>query len=241
MQKLLAYLKKRFSGVNHAALIVATVVAFGLWYVNKLGHVYTATVSLPVSITGSTDSRAGVLENRNDVECRVEGTGYELLRQRLSPRRNAITVPLDQVDLEPVAENGRSEVTLTSLFSALSAQLTDLRLLSIVTSRIEVATAPMRSRQVPVRSRISVRFQSGFRATDEMKFKPRTITVRSLDPSLDTLTAVYTERQEYTAIDGSLSGRAPLELIPGAVFSTDEVEFDLAVEPVPVEEPVAEP
>ncbi len=241
MQRLLAFLKRPFSGVNHTALIVATVVAFGLWYINKLGHVYTATVVLPVSITGSADSRAGVLENQNEVECRVEGTGYELLRYRLFPRRNVITIPVDHVELAPIARSDRSEVSLSSLFSALSAQMTDLRLLSIVTPRIEVATAPMRSRQVPVQSRISVRFQSNFRATGPMRFNPKTVEIRSLDPLIDTLTAVCTERQEYTGINGSLSGRVALVPIPGVIFSTNEVEFDLPVEPVPVEEPAPEP
>ena len=242
-KKIVPYLKKNFSGINHVAMAVALTASFVLWYLNKLGDTYTATITLPVRIENSVDSRAGVLENRNEVECRVKGTGYELLRYRMFPRRNAVTIPLGNIELQPVAGTGRSEVLLPSLYNALSAQMagtTDIQLLSIVTPRIEVATAPLRSKKVPVRSRIDLHFQPAFRAVGEMHFTPAAVEVRSLDSLLDTLQAVYTEAREYNRVNGSLSGRIALQPIPDVIFSVDEVEFDLEVEPVPVE-PEPEP
>ena len=240
MQKRIAlYLKKNFSGINHVALAVALIASLALWYLNKLGDSYTATITLPVRIENSVDSRAGVLENRNEVECRVKGTGYELLRYRMFPRRNAVTIPLGNIELQPMAGTNRSAVVLPSLYNALSAQMaetTDIQLLSIVTPRIEVATAPLQSKKVPVRNLIEVNFQHAFRAVGEMRFTPDVVEVRSLDPLLDTLQAVYTEPREYNRVSGSLSGRIALQPIPDVIFSVVEVEFDLGVEPIPVPE-----
>lgn len=229
-QKLIPYLKKTFSGINHPVFIAALVVSFGLWYLNKLGHTYTTTVTLPVSIENSADSPVGVLENSNDVECRVEGSGYELLRYRMFPKRNAITIPLRNIDIQTVEGTNRSEVTHSSLYNAVGAQMTDIRLLSILTPRIEITTAPFRTKKVPVRSRIEVEFRNPFMPIGEMKFVPDSLEVKSLDFLLDTLQAVYTQHREYTQVDGSLSGRIALEPVRDVVFTIDEVEFDLRVE-----------
>ena len=229
-QKLIPYLKKVFSGVNTPVLIAAVLIAFGLWYLNKLGHTFTTTVMIPVTIVNSPEAGVGVLQNENEVECRVEGTGYDLLKYRWAPRKHLLRIDLRRVDLRAIEGSNRSEVTHTSLYNAISEQLTEIRLLSILTSHIEISTAPFNTKKIPVRSRLDIEFRNQFMPLGPVVFIPDSVEVKSLDFLLDTLQAVYTEYRDYTNVNGSLSGRVGLEPIPDVVFVTDEVAFDLAVE-----------
>ncbi|MDL2230179.1 hypothetical protein LJB87_00090 [Alistipes sp. OttesenSCG-928-L06] len=229
-QKIVPYLKKVFSGINHPMMIAAIVIAFGMWYLNKLGHTYTTTIVLPVTIVNSAESPVGVLWNENNVECRVEGNGYELLKYRWSPRRHRLEIDLRRIDLRPAGENRLSEVTHTSLFNAVQEQLKEIRLLSILTPRIEIATAPFNTKTVPVRSRIEVDFRNQYMPIGPVRFDPDSIEVKSLEFLLDTLQAVYTKHREFSGVNGSLSGRIELEPIADVVYPVGEATFGLTVE-----------
>ncbi|MDR0954367.1 MAG: hypothetical protein LBM20_03170 [Rikenellaceae bacterium] len=230
MQNIIPYLKKVFSGINHPVFFAVLIVSFGLWYFNQLGHIYITTVTLPLRIESGADSPIGVLENETQVECRVEGTGYQLLRYRAFPRSGAVIVNLRNIDLMPVAGTNRSEVTNASLFNALSAQLENIRLLAVLTPRVEIVTAPFNTKRVPVRSRITVELANQFMPIGELRLSPDSVQVKSLDVLLDTLQAVYTEPREYTDVRGNLSRRIPLEPIRDVVLPLSEVEFELRVE-----------
>lgn len=211
-------------------MIVAILISFGLWYINKLGHMYTATITLPVTIVNSAESTVGVLQNENNIECRVEGTGYELLKYRWAPKKYRIEIDLRRVDIRPVEGSNRSEVTHTSLYNAISERLSEIRLLSILTPRVEISTAPFNTKKVPVRSRIEVEFRNQYMPIGTMVFMPDSVEVKSLEFVIDTLQAVYTERREFTNVNGSLSGRIGIHPIENVVSAVEEVTFELTVE-----------
>ena len=229
-QKLIPYVKNRFSQVNHPIMVLAILISFGLWYLNKLGHTYTTAVALSVAIVSDAASTEGVLENESNVECRVEGTGYELLKYRMFPARHRIEIDLRRTDARPVEGTNRSEVSHLSLHSAIAEQLDEIRLLSVLTPRIEISTAPYKVKKVPVRSRIGLDFRNQFMQIGPVVFDPDSVEVKSLDFLLDTLHSVYTGHRAFSNVDGSLSGRIGLQPIPDVIFPVDEVNFGITVE-----------
>lgn len=225
------YLKSGLAGINHAALVAAIVVSFGLWYLNKLGSQYTSEVTLPVSIVDAPNSTQGVLENENPVECRIRATGYELLRYRMRPKQNRIDIELSRVELRPVEGTNRSEVTPLSLRNAIAEHLGEgVELEAILTPGIEIATARYRTKKLPVQNTLTFDYRNGYMAVGPVRFTPSAVEVRALDFVLDSLEAVETEPRRFSQVDGSVGGSIGLRTIPGAVFPDGEVEFELTVE-----------
>ena len=229
-QKIIPYLKKTFQGVNTPVMIIAILISAGMWYLNKLGHTYTDTVSLPVFIENSADNPVGVIRNEHEVECRIEGTGYQLLAYRWFPKRNTITINLRRIDVRPISGTNQSEITLSSLYNAISEQMTDVRLLSILTPRFEITTSPLTTKKLPVRSRIRLDLRNRYMQTGPTRLYPDSVEVKSLGVLLDTMRAVYTDERHYSNVSGSLSGRVGLREIPDVILSVSEVEYDITVE-----------
>jgi hypothetical protein len=229
-QNIAQYLKKVFSGINHPVMIAAVLLSFGLWYLNKLGHTYTATVTLPLTIVNSAESPVGVLQNENDIECRIKGTGYELLKYRMRPKRHRLEIDLKRIDLRPVEGTSLSEVTHSSLFNAISEQLSEGQLQAVLTPRIEIQTAPFNIRKVPIHNRMEFEFRNQYMPVGPVVFSPDSMEVKSLDFLLDTLQAVYTEYRHFNNVSASIRGSVPLQSIPDVIFPVQEVAFGLTVE-----------
>ena len=211
-------------------LIIAVIISFSLWYVNKLGHTYTTTATLPVHIENSADNTIGVIDEEHEVECRIEGTGYQLLRYSLFPKRNGITVNLRRIDLREIPNTNKSEVSLNSLYNAISEQLTDVRLLSILTPRFEITTSPLNTKKLPVRSQIRVDLRNPYMQIGPTQLYPDSMEVKSLGIILDTMQAVWTESRHYSGVNGSLSGRIGLLQAPEVILPQTEVEYVITVE-----------
>ncbi|MCD8185736.1 MAG: hypothetical protein LUD68_04550 [Rikenellaceae bacterium] len=229
-RQIIPFLKKILSGIYTPVMIAAIVISLALWYLNKLGHTYTTTVTVPVTIVNDAESAVGVLDNETDIECRVEGTGYELLKYRWTPRNQLTEIDLRRLDLRQVEGTNRSEITHTSLYNAIADQWKDIRLLAILTPRIEISTAPFRTKTVPVFSRIDMDFRNQYMPLGPVVLSPDSIEVKSLAFVVDTLEAVYTVYRHFNHVNGPLSGTIDLQEIPGVVFPVDEVGFYLTVE-----------
>ena len=230
MNRFVIYFKNFLRRTAHPALIVFLLISFVLWYINKLSHDYTATVTVPVSIENNPNSALGVIENSQEVECLIEGAGYRLLTYKLFPKRHRAAVDISRVELRPVASGDRNEVTIGSLYNALAAQITDVKVLSVLTPRFEIVASPVKSKRVPVLSRIRIEYDPRFMPVSPLVLIPDSLTVQSLDVLLDTLRGVYTVPRSFTEVHGSLSGKIPLSPIPDVLLPVDEVRYDIRVE-----------
>lgn len=223
------YIVKNIRRVSHPALIIFVLISFGLWYINKLSHVYTTSVTIPVRIENSANSPVGVVDNEHAVECRIEGPGYKLLMYKMFPERHGVTIDFNRIDARPVS-GSVSEVTLSSLFNALSVQVTEVKVLSILTPRFEIVTSPLQSKKLPVISRIQVDCASQFMQIHPAVLTPDSLEVKSLSVLLDTMKGIYTERRYFSDVNGSLSGRIPLVVGPDVIVPVKEVEYSIDIE-----------
>jgi hypothetical protein len=230
MQKTVSFLKKTFQGINTPVMILALLLSLGLWYINKLGHRYTVDVTLPVHIVNSADSPIGVLQQEHRIECRIEGAGYRLLAYTLFPDRQTVSIDLRRLDVLPAGADGLSEITLSSLSNAIDGQLGDVRLVSIDLPRFEVAASPLRSKMLPVRSRVRLELRNPYMQIGPVRLYPDSLEVKTLEIVLDTLQAVYTEARSFDDLATPLSGRIGLVSPPGVLLPLAEVGYRVAVE-----------
>ncbi len=229
-QKIVLFLKKTFQGINTPVMILALLLSLGLWYINKLGHRYATTVTLPIRIENSADNTIGVLQQEHRIECRIEGAGYRLLPYTLFPGRQTVTIDLRRIDVRSGEEGEPGEVTLASLASAVSEQLTDVRLVSILTPRLEIVTSPLRSQRLPVRSRLRFELRNPYMQIGPVHLYPDSMEVKTLSVVLDTLQALYTETRSFEDVTASLSGRIGLVQPPEVILPLTEVGYEVVVE-----------
>jgi hypothetical protein len=229
-QKIVLFLKKTFQGTNTTVLILALLLSLALWYINKLGSSYKTTVTLPIRIANSADDTIGVLQREYPIECQIEGVGYRLLAYTLFPDREVVTVDLQRIDVRPAGADGLSEVALPSLAGAISEQLTDVRLLSILTPRLEIVTSPLRTRTLPVRSRLRFELSNPYMQIGPVHLYPDSLEVKTLSVVLDTMQAVYTEPRSFGDVTASLSGHIGLVFPPDVLLPLTEVGYEVVVE-----------
>lgn len=231
MQRTVTTLRKTIQGINVPVTVTALLLALAMWYINKLEHTYATTVELPIRIENSADNTIGVLESDYRIGCRIEGAGYELLAYTLLPRRRALSIDLSRVEVLPTGEEGLSEIALPSLAAAVAEQLGGgIRLVSILTPRLEVVAAPLHTKKLPIRSRIDLQLRNPYMQIGPVRLFPDSIEVKTLGVVLDTLRAVYTEARSFDDVAASLSGRIGLRQPPDVMLPVTEVGYQVTVE-----------
>ncbi len=113
-----AVLQKIFTAVRtgiNPVFMLFLAVSLILWFANELSHRFTADITVPVEIS---ETGSGY-----EVRCRVEGTGYRILKYRWFPGRNVQRVN---------AAAGKSAIDMDLLLGTMAAGMPDVRVLSIV-------------------------------------------------------------------------------------------------------------
>lgn len=128
MRKFTLYVKVTARRLSNPVFFMLLALSVGLWYISKLSHVYTAEINIPICI----DSL------RISVRCNVEGVGYRILRHKIAPGRNRVTVTSDDIVLTPSATVAdKYDISPFALQNAISSRISDLKIKS-VRSPIEI-------------------------------------------------------------------------------------------------------
>ncbi len=109
-----------FSRRLSPSFFVMLALAFLLWFVTKLGYVYTVEIPVTINLDG----------NRFEVTCIMEGNGRHLMKYRTKRRRN-LELTSDEVKLSAPDGLGFRSVDQTSLLSTLSHYYGDVRIVSV--------------------------------------------------------------------------------------------------------------
>ena len=99
--------------------------AFVLWYITKLGEVYTADHHIVVVVE----------DNEIDVDCIIRGKGTNLIGYTLFSKSDVFKIPSTELtfDMESVAEDGTPlhHIATTSLQQAIAARMTGVEVISV--------------------------------------------------------------------------------------------------------------
>lgn len=133
MRKTTLFLQVTARRLSNPVFFMLLALSFGLWYITKLGHVYSTQINIPVRIDSTNYS----------VRCSVEGLGYQILVHKIAPRKSTIILSGDNIAVTPSATApGVYEISSFALQNIISTKVTDLKIKS-VDSPIEVET-PLR-------------------------------------------------------------------------------------------------
>ena len=99
--------------------------AFVLWYITKLGEVYTTDHHIVVVVE----------DNEIDIDCIIRGKGTNLIGYTLFSKSDVFKIPSTELtfDMESVAEDGTPlhHIATTSLQQAIAARMTGVEVISV--------------------------------------------------------------------------------------------------------------
>lgn len=114
---ILAWIRRNVSSAFLVMLFLSTI----LWYLTKLGHSYVAKVPMTVEIE----------DTRVNIECVAEGTGYKIMRYRLT-KGKPIKIVRTRVHLSPsVKSKDKFVIDPLSLQNAISSEVKGLSIISV--------------------------------------------------------------------------------------------------------------
>lgn len=124
MRKIVDLFKKLLSYIPpvYVAMLFA---AFVLWYITKLGEVYTTEYPIEVVVD----------DEHIDVDCTIRGKGTNLIVYTISADRDVYEIPSTELtfDMESVDEDGTPirHIATTSLQQAIAARMTGVEVISV--------------------------------------------------------------------------------------------------------------
>ena len=99
--------------------------AFILWYITKLGEVYTTDHHIVVVVDGE----------KLDVGCTIRGKGTNLIGYTLFSKKEVFDIPSTELtfDMESIAEDGTPmhHIATTSLQQAIAARMSGVEVISV--------------------------------------------------------------------------------------------------------------
>lgn len=124
MRKIVDLFKKLLSYIS-PVYVTMLVAAFILWYITKLGEVYTTEYPIEVIVD----------DEHIDVDCIIRGKGTNLIVYTLFTDRDVYEIPSTELtfDMESLAEDGTPmhHIATTSLQQAISSRLSGVEVVSV--------------------------------------------------------------------------------------------------------------
>ena len=203
-------------------------VALTLWVFFSLSKPYTFQSRISIQFSNTLSSKSF----RTDTfSVQIKGTGWDYLFNKLKP------TPALKIKISTV----QSDIELGKQLDSLNKQLgKNLRILSILPSKISFKTKDFETKVVPVFLRYKLAFESFYGLSADIKLQPNTVTLSGSAAKLSQIKAVYTNLLEQKDVNTSSAQwvsladiDADLNMYPQQVLATIPVsrftEKDLTI------------
>jgi YbbR domain-containing protein len=211
------------------AFSIALFFAFCLWMIVNLNRDFTVTIQVPIQLSTLSDDLIVSSEVPSSVSVNLSGEGWKLISIYRNPPGITINAESRQVNLP---EQIRSQV---SAFS-------DLNILQVEPSQLEIETERKATKRVPVANRVNITFRDQFGLLNEPVIVPDSVTVTGAESALAELNEWETEETELSNISRSVErnirlkpGSSGISVEPQTVtLIADVTEFTEAEQRVPI-------
>jgi hypothetical protein len=119
---------KEISGINKKDIVVFAfflLLSFIFWYLNSLENDIETDIRFPVRYIGSPKDRMVVEKSPERLNLNIKGTGYSILKLRLSGNKSPVIIDISKVSYKrvPGSSNTGYYITTSGLEKSLSHQL----------------------------------------------------------------------------------------------------------------------
>ncbi len=209
-------------------LIVSTVI----WYLSKLSHEYSTTLSYPIRYESLPKGKVLVGEPPRKIQLKVKAFGYTLLRCKLGAALSPIELDLNK-HLSQSFEGAKAKqfVLTFRLRNSVVKQLgSEILLEGIEPDTLNVELADMVSKKVIVKPDVEVDFDQQYMQSGSMDIEPDSIIISGPKSIIDTINNVKTKSVKFKKLDQKITKSLGLISINQVSFSNRNVTYTFPVE-----------
>lgn len=209
-------------------LIVSTVI----WYLSKLSHEYSTTLSYPVRYESLPKGKVLVGEPPRKIQLKVKAFGYTLLKCKLGAALSPIELDLNKhLSYSYEGTKVKQFVLTYRLRNGVVKQLgSEILLEGIEPDTLTVELADMVSKQVIIKPDFEVSFEQQYMQSGYLDLEPDSITISGPKSIIDTINEVSTKEVKFKKLNQKVSKKVSLIPINQVSFSKRKVMLSLPVE-----------
>jgi YbbR domain-containing protein len=160
--------------------LIAYFIALSLWLLVNMSKEYSFTIRVPLQVTDYSEDMAFVADPPAEARVGVSGEGWNLLSLYRNPPE--ITIPYSE-----------GEVNISEMVQGQIASYSDISILKVEPSRINLRMEQKATTRVPVRPELDVQLKSQFEIVGRIRVVPDSVSVMGARSVVDTLRSIRTE------------------------------------------------
>jgi hypothetical protein len=209
-------------------LLLSTV----FWLLKVLDNNYTTNITVPIEYVPYRSDVEMVGNIPTTLSLNVSGQGYELLKRIISVKRKPIVLQVLALNLNPVKDSSDKYFVLTHyLKENIQRQLgSELTLQYIMPDTLWYTFSAVVKKKVKVVPLLEIKFIKQYMLEGDYIIQPDSIIVKGPKLIIDTLSAVYTEKETFVGVFRSFSRQFELQPINGISFETNKVWVTIPVD-----------
>jgi hypothetical protein len=219
--------RTRFRKTDFNSFLFFLIFAIVIWVFVQFSKQYNEILNIPVEYTNVPPDILLKEDNPDRLELRLQDNGFKIAWFSLFPP--TLNIDLSKANEEDgrllyVIDENRQEV-----LSQLNIDFEDSRFLK---EAIVIQYDQKQEKILPVISRIDVSFAAGYSAVENLRISPDSIQVSGPDEILDTLSALYTFKHNFTRVKEDLLGSVYVDTtrLPNVTLYRNRVNYSLDVE-----------
>ncbi len=233
MKSIYNLLKEKLINRNVAVFSFFLLLSFIFWYINALSKDITGSVNFPVRYTNFPENLALVNELPDKLTLELEGSGYSLLRARISGNNTPLIIDVDNSGLSVRDNETELEFFIHSynLRESFMRQLrNNFEITSVQPDSINFVFDKVIVRKVPVKPDIKVNLQKQFMINGNIVTDPDSVEISGPRTIIDTIMFVETEFHEFNQVKEQITRNLEIEPIRKIGISHKKIEITVPVE-----------
>ncbi|QZE15571.1 YbbR-like domain-containing protein [Halosquirtibacter laminarini] len=213
--------------------VVCFIVSLCFWLLNALSKTYTTSITYPVQYKEIPKDRIITSELPSEIDLRVSGFGFALLRLKLQINPTPIVFNISKLATPWISASADTTVTVSSI--VLKKQLSHIISSEIDIDEIEPSSIYLRfeeiiTKKVKVIPNIDISPKSQYILVDSIKCNPQWVTIKGPKSKVLKVDEIKTTAQSYTNVSKPISRIISLRT-PEEIQSTpSEIKIEANIE-----------
>jgi hypothetical protein len=202
------------------------------WFFNALNKEYYIDLMVPIKYINLPDNKLQLSNERNFIKVNVSAYGYEVIDYKTSSITPVLIDFKNFSSQSLLGKKGKKYYILTqSLRDGIINVLgPKLKINKIIPDSLFIDLVKVMSKKVPIRHHFKIGCRKQYMIRDSVKFFPDSVTIKGLEPIIDTIHEVYTEKKVIEDFHDSLNFDVELEKIKGTEFISSMVNCQINAE-----------
>jgi hypothetical protein len=216
-----------------ATYLLFLLLAAALWLLQALEKPYITTIEYPVRYANLPPQKVLYGNIPDKLTLRVNAQGFTLLRYKISSVLRPIVFDMGTYSLSNtvVGDNSRKYLLTKFIFEKLNEQIgAEVKILAILPDTVYFQFANRVEKRIVVKPKVEMSFEEQYMLRGRITTLPDSMLLSGPDLILDTLKAVYTEKQVFNKLDEPQKLTVAVLPLKYITFQSEEVILSVDVD-----------